>query len=100
MINLDLFEDDERQYINKIVERKNLSSVQRTDILSIVAFAREIANPTDSEILSLIDSVFSKVNALSDEEWNTLKKYLPFPVNIDFEDEIPDDIEEIEMEEE
>ena len=41
MINVDLFEDGERQYINKIAEGRDREKLSRQDILSAAAFARE-----------------------------------------------------------
>jgi len=98
MINVDLFEDGERQYINKITEGRDKTKLSRKDILSAVAFAREVADDTDTDILSLIDGVYSKVNALTDSEWDGLKRQLPFPVLITAEDnvdEVPTDIEDL-----
>lgn len=98
MINVDLFEDGERQYINRIAEGRDREKLSKQDILSAVAFAREVADDTDANIMSLIDGVYSKVNALSDEEWDRLKIQLPFPVLITAEDnvdEVPTDMEDL-----
>jgi hypothetical protein len=98
MINVDLFEDEERQYINKIAEGRDREKLSRQDILSAVAFAREVADDTDTNIISLIDGVYSKVNALSDGEWDRLKLQLPFTVLITAEDnvdEVPTDTEDL-----
>lgn len=95
-VSVDLFEDEERQYINKIAEGRSKDGISREDMLSIVSFAREVADDTDREIISLIDCVYSKINVLSDEEWEELRRLLPFPVSITAEDnvdEVPTDIE-------
>lgn len=100
MINVDLFEDGERQYINKIAEGRDREKLSRQDILSAAAFAREVADDTDTNIISLIDGVYSKVNALSDEEWKRLRIKLPFPVLITAEDnvdEVPTDMEDLDI---
>lgn len=88
MIKVDLFEDEERQYINKIAEGKDRGKLSRQDILSAAAFAREVADDTDANILCLIGGVCSKVNALTDEEWDGLKLLLSFPVLITAEDNV------------
>jgi hypothetical protein len=100
MINVDLFEDGERHYINRIAEGRDREKLSRQDILSAVSFAREVADDTDMDIISLIDGVYSKVNALSDEEWDRLKLQLPFPVLITAEDnvdEVPADLEDLDI---
>lgn len=98
MISIDLFEDGERQYINKIAEGRDREKLSRQDILSAVAFAREVADDTDTNILSLIDGVYSKVKALTDGEWDRLRLLLPFPVLITAEDnvdEVPTDMDDL-----
>lgn len=93
MIHVDLFSDDERQYINSIVKGRRPDRITRKEILDIVAFARDIADNTDYMILDLIDGVYSKIFALTDEEWEQLRAYLPFLVNItsDDNDKIPEE---------
>ena len=93
MIQIDLFNDDERQYLNSITKGRDRNSLTRKGILSNIAFAREVSDSTDVMVLDLIDGLYSKVNALSDDEWDELRKLIPLPVNISFEDnvdEVPD----------
>lgn len=90
MIQMDLFNDDERQYLNSISKGRDRENLSRKDILTAVAFAREVADSTDTMILDLIDGVYFKVNSLSDDEWEELRMLLPFPVNISFEDDMED----------
>ena len=52
MINVDLFEDGERHYINRIAEGRDREKLSRQDILSAVSFAREVADDTDMDIIS------------------------------------------------
>lgn len=91
---LDLFNDDERQYLNSISVGHDPAKLTKQDVLSYIAFAREIADTSDQMILDLVDSTYSKVNSLTNTEWNDLRLLLPFPVNISFEDnvdEVPED---------
>ena len=88
MIQIDLFNDDERQYLNSISKGHDRERLSREDILTAVSFAREVADSTDMMILDLIDGVYAKINSLSDDEWGELRMRLPFPVNISFEDDM------------
>lgn len=99
MIQIDLFDDDERQYLNSIVKGRDRSTLTKKGVLANIAFAREVADSTDTMVLDLIDGLYSKVNAISDEEWGELRTLLPFPVNISFEDnvdEVPTDENEMD----
>lgn len=86
MIQYDLFSDDERQYLNSIAKGRSPETIARKDVLNAVAFARDVADNSETMILDLIDGVYSKVHSLTDEEWEQLRLLLPFPVNISFED--------------
>lgn len=90
MIQIDLFDDDERQYLNSIVKGRDRSTLAKKSVLSNIAFAREVADSTDKMVIDLIDGLYSKVNAVSDEEWGELRMLLPFPVNIISEDSVDD----------
>ena len=96
MIQLDVFNDDEKQYLNALVKGRDREKISRQDILKAVAFARDIADGTDTMILDLIDGVHSKVNNLSDSEWEDLRRLFPFPVVITSTDlmDVPADEED------
>lgn len=96
MIQLDVFNDDEKQYLNALVKGRDREKVSRQDILKAVAFARDVADGTDTMILDLIDGVYSKVNNLSDSEWEDLRRLFPFPVVITSTDlmDVPADEED------
>lgn len=81
MITADLFEDEERQYLNKYAEGVGQERLSRKEILDCIAFAREIME-MDREITSLLDGVYSKIYNLTDSEWDFIKKQIPFPVSI------------------
>ena len=97
MIQLDVFNDDEKQYFNALTKGRYREKISRRDILKAVAFARDVADDTDTMILDLIDGVYSKVNNLSDSGWEGLRGLLPFSVVITSDDvmDVPADEEEL-----
>lgn len=97
MIQLDVFNDDEKQYLNALTKGRFREKISRQDVLKAVAFARDVADDTDTMILDLIDGVYSKVNYLSDSEWEGLRGALPFPVMIAFDDvmDVPADEDDL-----
>lgn len=88
MIQIDLFNDDERQYFNSLTKGRDRGSLTRKSVLSNIAFAREATDSMDIMVLDLIDGLYSKVNALSDDEWEELRMFFPLPVNISIEDNV------------
>ena len=99
MTQVDLFDDDERQYLNSIVKGSDRNHLTKKSVLMNIAFAREAMDSTETMLLDLIDGLYSKINTLSDEEWGELRTLLPFPVNISFEDnvdEVPADEDEVD----
>lgn len=75
------FDDEECQYINKLTENLKYEQITKSEILGNLAFAREIAENNDA-ILELIDGVYSKINNMSNTEWEEMKRNLPFEVLI------------------
>lgn len=94
MITADLFEDEERQYLNTFAEGMKQEQLTREEVLSCIVFAREITDSLDTQILSLLDGVYTKMYNLTDDEWNTLKRQIPFPTAIMAEDLDPQEQEE------
>lgn len=91
-----LFEDEECQYINKIVESFQMEHITKPMLLGTLSFARDITDQSNEDALLLIDRVYSRVIGMDDDEWNELKSMLPFPVSItadDNTDEVPADEE-------
>lgn len=97
MIQLDVFNDDEKQYLNALTKGRFREKISRQDVLKAVAFARDVADDTDTMILDLIDGVYFKVNNLSDSEWEDLRGLLPFPVVISSDDvmDVPADEDDL-----
>lgn len=84
------FNDDECQYLNKICERKTNTQLSRNEVISYILFAKDIADSGDEQIVELIDGIYTKLNIMSDEEWSTLRKEIPFQVNITAEENVDD----------
>ncbi len=90
-----IFDDEECQYVNKLTEQMEQGKITRQAVLESIAFAREVAEE-DADILSLIDGVYTKIKNMSEDEWNEIKRLLPFQVSITAEDEtgeVPEDEE-------
>ena len=87
------FNDDECQYLNRIFERKTNEQLSKDEVMSYVLFARDIVDKGGEQIVELIDGLYSKLNTMSEEEWNNIRKEIPFQVNITAEenvDEVPE----------
>lgn len=79
--------DEDYQYINKITENMKQEQITKKTILESIAFAREITNESEDELLYFIDEIYYKINNMSDDEWENVKRSLPYPVLIMAEDE-------------
>lgn len=80
-VTVELFDDDERQLINQIVSGASFS-IARTELLSLVMDMRNLTSAEDADFAAVVDGLYSKLNNLTDDEWDDLKGLLPFPVNI------------------
>lgn len=76
MVNFDVFENEERILVNHITANVNLDKVDRNNILKSLMLSSTLAE--DSEVKLLVDSTRSKIMLLSDEEWDSMKKLLPW----------------------
>lgn len=85
-VTVDLFDDDERQLVNQIVSGASFS-IARTELLSLVMDMRNLTSAEDADFAAVVDSLYAKVNNLTDGEWDDLKGLLPFPVNISADEE-------------
>lgn len=89
-----IFNDDECQYLNKICERKTNAQLSKKDVISCILLAKDVADTDDEQIVELIDGLYAKLCSMSDVEWDTLRKEIPFQVNITAEqnvDEVPEE---------
>lgn len=90
----EVFNDEEKQVINQLAEGTGYRA-NREQMLKAAQNLRSLADEGDADFTALLDGLYAKLNTVTGEEWETLKGYLPFPVNIaateDYADgEIPD----------
>ena len=99
-VGIDLFDNDERLYINQAAEglyvnigaeRSNPSEIDeftRQRFMDNLTTARNII--ADDAVLGLVESLLGKVSQLQDEEWNSLILQIPFPVPYCYDGENPE----------
>lgn len=78
ILGADLFDIDERVFINSCAAGESLEVLTRERLLRHIAFTRMSGDNED--IASLADGLREKIGGLSDEDWDELKMLLPFPV--------------------
>ena len=79
-IHEDIFDNDESNLINHITENENLKNFKKINLLSIHKFQQSILTAeSDDEIKELLSGTISKVNLMTDDEWENVKAHLPLP---------------------
>lgn len=86
-----LFNDEERQYLNKLTENRLKSEIKHEEILTVIRFSKATADKNDTEFLGLIDGVYEKISLLSDNEWDKTVRLMPFFINISYDELSPED---------
>lgn len=77
-IKEDLFDNDERVLINRIVKGENLSSYKKSNLVQSLMFQQSIlGEESDIDVRELVSATLSKVNLLTDDEWEEIKKNIP-----------------------
>lgn len=92
IIDVDVFDNDERIIVNKACEGTPIADFTRTGFLTNLAFARSIS--TEQDVLNLLDGLIAKTERISDDEWDGLKAKIPFATYYDADsnvDEVPQD---------
>lgn len=92
MIDVDVFDNDERIIVNKACEGTPIADFTRTGFLTNLAFARSIS--MEQDVLNLLDGLIAKTERISDDEWDGLKAKIPFATYYDADsnvDEVPQD---------
>jgi len=90
MIDIDVFDNDERIIVNKACEGTAIADFSRANFLVNLTFARNIS--TEQDVLDLLDGLIAKIERISDDEWEQLKTKIPFETYYDAEsnvDEVP-----------
>ena len=86
MIDIDIFENNERIIINSAADGMPVSALDRDTLLKNLAFQRSVAGEQDMK--DLVDGLYSKIEKISPDEWNYLRLQIPFPVFIDADNEV------------
>lgn len=92
LIDVDVFDNDERIIVNKACEGTPIADFTRTGFLANLSFARSIS--TEQDVLNLLDGLIAKTERISDDEWDGLKAKIPFATYYDADsnvDEVPQD---------
>lgn len=76
-MGVEIFENDERILMNHMTVGTEVSKLDKQSVISSLDVAR-VMSENDSEVRELVESTRSKVNLLNDDEWNELRKTLPF----------------------
>ena len=84
MIDINGFDVVERIMINKGSEGIPVEDFTRKNFLVNLSFARSIS--TDQDVIALLDGLISKVERITDEEWEKLKTMIPFDVYYGMDD--------------
>lgn len=87
-MGINIFNNEERVLINGICKNEKLASLSKKNVLDALAFSRQIADESDAMIIGLLDGAITKLEAMSDGEWDELKMATPFPVAQTAEDEV------------
>lgn len=93
MVDVDVFDIDERIIVNKACEGLPTSNFTRAGFLTNLAFARNIS--TEQDVLDTLDGLIAKVERISDDEWGNLRLKIPFATYYDAEsnvDDVPVDV--------
>lgn len=92
MIDIGVFDNDERIIVNKICEDVNVAAFTKARLLTSLSVSCNIV--AEQDILDLLDGLIAKVERIADDEWDYLKMKIPFETYCDAEsnvDEVPAD---------
>jgi hypothetical protein len=81
IVTIDLFSDEEKQVLNSLAEGTGFLA-DHGEICKAALSLRSLADEDDEMYASLLDGLCAKLNSISADEWDGLKPFLPFPVNI------------------
>ena len=84
----EVFNNEERVLINSICKNEILSDLTKEAVLRSLKFSRQIVNDKDAMVVSLMDGIISKMQLLTDAEWDEMKMKVPFAVAYVPEDEV------------
>lgn len=95
MIKSDIFTDIEKLYLNSAQTGTPLSKFTKESVVKAITYARNVSN--DADIIAMLEELSAKVTRLTDEEWNEIKKEIPFQTSFteSAADDIPTDEDEM-----
>lgn len=76
MITYELFENEERLLVNRMTANVDIEKIGKKNFEKSLNMAMLVND--DAEVKGLVKSVYNKVAGLTDEEWEVLKKQLPW----------------------
>ena len=83
-VNIDIFDSDERIFINSAVADISLEDLTQERILYVIGFYSAIAG--DFETISIFNRLVDKISSMSNEKWSTLAPLIPFPTPYNADD--------------
>lgn len=96
MIDIDLFDTDERVLINSAAAKVKLADFTRQSFMENLKFALSISD--DDMVKNMVEGLQAKVVRLTDAEWDNMKFKIPFATPYEDAsnvDEVPEDEEAI-----
>jgi hypothetical protein len=88
MIDIDLFDTDERLLINSAAAKVKLTDFTRQSFMENLNFTLSITD--DDMVRNMVEGLQAKVVRLTDGEWDSMKVKIPFAVPYDAESNIDD----------
>lgn len=88
---IDVFNEEELVLINGICKNEKLEDLTKEDAMQKLLFSKQVVDDGDAMISDLIDGTVSKLQAMTDSQWDELKMRVPLPTALSAEDEIPED---------
>ena len=82
--------NEEKVFLNGICKGSGeyLKALTKKDVMEALAFARSVSNEEDAMVMDMVNGLMDKVQSLSEEDWNSVKMQIPFPVIQTHEDEV------------
>lgn len=79
-MGIENFNNEERILINGICKNENLNKLTKKNMEDYLKFSCQITDESDTMLTGLIEGTCSKVESMTEEEWDKLKMLVPFPV--------------------
>ena len=90
MIDIDVFDSDERIIINKACEGMDIALFTQKSFLENLEFSRAVS--TEQDIVDLLAGLIGKVKQISVEEWEGVKTRIPFQTYYEYDEESGEEV--------